>query len=158
VSTASAIFLVLTLLLNTVFCLILWDVTSTVEIGDGAMGQGFEWLYIIVLFLLTWACLGGLLRSAKSAPPAGAGMAALLVWLVCAGTVAASFAVLNPQVRWPIVMPAGVPLLFAIYVLVLSVAATRPFAASPPVSLGLSMVILLLTLSFLVRGLLLQDR
>jgi hypothetical protein len=145
-STAFAILLVLTLLLTTLFCLILWDVTSTVEIGDRAMGQGFEWLYTIVLFVLTWVCLGGLLWSAKSVLPTGAGIA-LLVWLVSAGTVAASFSVLNPQVRWPIVMPAGVPLLLAIYVVVLSLAATRPFAASPSVGLGVSTVILLLTLS-----------
>jgi hypothetical protein len=146
VPTASAILLVLTPLLNAVFCLILWDVTSSVEIGDRAMGQGFEWLYTIILFLLTWACLGGLLWSAKSVLPARAGIT-LLVWLVSAGTVIASFSVLNPQVRWPIVMPAGVPLLLAIYVLGLSLAATRPFAARPSVSFGVSTVILLLTLS-----------
>lgn len=146
VSPASAILLVLTLLLNTAFCAILWDVTSTVEIGDRAMGQGFEWIYTIILFLLTWACLGGLLWSAKSVLPARAGMAALLIWLVSAGTVAASFAVLNPQVRWPIVMPAGVPVLLAIYVLVSSLAATRSFAASPSVGLGVSAAILFLTL------------
>ena len=29
--------------------------------GDRAMGQGIERLYTIFLFLLTWACLGGLL-------------------------------------------------------------------------------------------------
>jgi hypothetical protein len=125
----------------------LWDVTSTIEIGDRAMGQGFEWLYTIVLFVFTWACLGGLLWSAKSVLPAGAGMAALLAWLVSAGTVAACFSVLNPQVRWPIVMPAGVPLLIATYVLMLSLAATRPFAASPPVRLVVSVGILFLTFS-----------
>jgi hypothetical protein len=129
-----------------VFCLILWDVTSSVETGDRAMGQGFEWLYTIVLFLLTWACLGGLLWSAKSVLPARAGMAAVLVWVVSAGTAVATFSVLNPQVRWPILMPAGVPLLLATYVLVLSLAATRPFAVSPPVRLGVVMLILLLTL------------
>jgi hypothetical protein len=147
VSTASAILLVLTLLFTTVFCLILLDVTSSVETGDRAMGQAFEWLYTIALFLLTWACLGGLLWSAKSVLPARAGIAASLVWLVSAGTVIASFSVLNPQVRWPIVMPAGVTLLVAIYVLVLSLAATHPFAAIPSVGLGVSIVILFLTLS-----------
>src|SRR5215813_13239865 len=96
VSAASATLLVLTLLLTPVFCLILLDVTSSVETGDRAMGQGIEWLYTVILFLLTWACLGGLLWSAKSVLPARAGMAAFLVWLVSAVTVVASFSVLNP--------------------------------------------------------------
>jgi hypothetical protein len=45
VSAGYAILLVLTLLLTIVFCVILWDVTSSVETGDRAMGQAFEWLY-----------------------------------------------------------------------------------------------------------------
>lgn len=146
-SAASKILLILTLLLSTVFCLILWDVTSSVEIGDRAMGQAFEWLYTIVLFLLTWVCLGGLLWSAKGVLPARTGTAVFFVWLVSAATVVACFSVLSPQVRWPIVMPAGVPLLLAIYVLVLSLAATRPLAASPSVSAGVSMAIMALTVS-----------
>jgi hypothetical protein len=145
VSTASAILLTLTLLLATLFCLILWDVTSSVEIGDRAMGQGFEWLYTIVLFVFTWASLAGLLWNARSVLPARAGMAALLVWLVSAGTVAVCFSVLNPRVRWPIVMPAGLILLVAVYILVLSLPATRSFAASPSVGLGVLAGILFLT-------------
>jgi hypothetical protein len=147
VSAASPILLVLTLLLTILFCLILWDVTATVAIGDRAMGQGIEWVYTIILFVLTWACLGGLLWSAKSVLPDRAGMAGLLVWLLSAATVVASFSVLNPRVRWPIVMPAGVPLLLAAYVLLLSLAATHAFATSPPVGIGVSFVISFLTLS-----------
>ena len=51
-------------------------------------------------------------------------------------SVAACFYVLSPQVRWPIVMPAGVHFIACRLRLALSLAATRPFAASPPVSIG----------------------
>jgi hypothetical protein len=143
VSTTSAILLVLTLLFTTVFCLILFDVTSSVEIGDRSVGQAFEWIYTIVLFLITWACLGGLLWSAKGVLPGRAGTVAWLVWLISAATVIAAFSVLNPQVRWPIVMPAGIPLLLAIYVLM----ATRPFGMSPAFRLGVATAIAFLTVS-----------
>ncbi len=146
-SAASAILLILTLLFGALFCLILWDVTSTVATGDAAMGQGFEWVYTIALFVLTWICLGGLLWTAKSLLPARAGTAVFLLWLVSAATVALSFSVLNPQVRWPIVVPAGFILLVAGYVLALSLAATRSFAASPPAGLGVCSAIVLLLLS-----------
>jgi hypothetical protein len=147
VSTAIGLFLVLTLLLTAAFCAILFDVTSTVETGDRAMGQGIEWLYAIVLLVLAWGSLGGLLWCGRSVLPSWAGAVAAIVWLVSGVSAAMSFYVLSPQVRWPILMPAGVPVLLAAYVLLLSAAATRPWAASQPVSVGLWTAVFLLTLS-----------
>ena len=139
--------LVLTLLLTAAFCAILFDVTSTVETGDRAMGQGIEWLYTIVLLLLTWSSLGAMLWCGRSLLPSWAGPVAAIAWLVSGVSAAVSFYVLSPQVRWPIVMPAGVPLLLVAYVLLLLPAATRPWAASRPVSIGLWTAVFLLTLS-----------
>ena len=146
-STTIGLFLVLTLLLTAVFGAILLDVTSTVETGDRVMGQGIEWVYTIVLLLLTWGSLGCLLWFGRSVLPSWAGAAATPVWLVSGISAAVSFYVLSPQVRWPIAMPVGVPVLLAAYVLLLSLAAARPWAASQPVSIGFWTAVLLLTLS-----------
>jgi hypothetical protein len=143
---ATTILLVLTLLLTAAFSSFLFHVTSYEAHGDSAVGQAWEWVYTFILFLATWVCLGGLLWSAKSLLSPRLVMA-LIAWLVTGGTAWASVYILSPQVRWPVVMPVGVPVLLAAWVLVLSIGGTRTFAASQPVSNGVWAVVLLLTLS-----------
>lgn len=125
-----AVFLSLTVIFALLMMGVLLAVAGEVVHGDAAMGQGIAWFYAVCLLCLTWLCLAGLLVKASGAEllTGWTTTAAWILWPASALAAAASFYLLNfPGVRVWIVVPAGIPLLIAGYVVAASL---RPAAAS----------------------------
>jgi len=110
------------------FLLITFSVAGKEVHGDAAMGQGFAWLYAMILAGLTWLWIGGLLLKAGSEGMLPAGGLALVPYLACGAAGAASLLLLTDDTKhvWPLAIPALLPPLLAFYIFALYQPSLRP--------------------------------
>ncbi len=129
---------------------VLKSVVGVDTTGDRDIFAGLRWILAYLLVPVCWYCIVALFFSlaAQRVLPSWIGYAAIL--LLPASCVAAWIAIYlleySPE-RWPFVIPVGVPLLLALYIVALLQPSLRGFAASLPVNLAIVAVLLWLSVS-----------